>query len=89
MKQVSYDVGRFVECDGCTVNYTESDAQGGVIFGSRAMCGACAPGIEANAKQFGESQDIKARAGAGQTFADFVRAYRNAHGSNSITITSF
>ena len=79
------DVGRIVVCDGCDEDYTDSDARGGIIFGSNAYCPACAPRIERSAIKYGEGHYIKARAFEGQGFADFVREYRWVEGSNYVS----
>lgn len=74
------DIGRIVICDFCNDDYTDSDASGGVIFGSYAACPTCV----AAKKLAGEEYFIKARCAEGQSFGDFVRAYRG--GNNSIVV---
>jgi len=69
-------VGRVVECDWCGVDFTTSDRSGGLIFGSYATCPDCAPRVLADAEKYGEQAHIRARCAEGQSFADFVRAYR-------------
>lgn len=63
-------VGRFVVCDFCDVDFTDSPASGGCIFESKAVCPACYPTV------LGELQFIRATCPSGQSFADFVREWR-------------
>lgn len=78
------DVGRNVVCDNCSVDYTNADAQGGMIFGSRAICPTCEPSWRKSLTQYGEQHMIRATCPAGQSFADFVRAYRGPNSKISI-----
>lgn len=73
------DIGRIVVCDFCDEDHTDTPISGGVIFGSKAVCPVCVPRVQ------GEPQYIKARCPAGQSFGDFVRAYRGPN--NAITVT--
>jgi hypothetical protein len=72
-------VGDIVVCDFCGQDYTQSDALGGLIFGSYAICEKCSP------KVANESSRIRARCPAGKSFADFVREYRGPN--SAITVT--
>lgn len=72
------DIGRIVVCDFCDADHTDTTVSGGVIFGSKAVCPTCAPRVQ------GEPEHIKARCPDGQSFGDFVRAYRG--NNNSIVV---
>lgn len=66
-------LGDRVFCDWtCGEEFTNSDAVGGITFGSKAVCPNCAPDAEAKAKQYNEEKYIGHRAAPGQTFRDFV-----------------
>ncbi len=56
--------------------FTSSKETGGILFGSKAACPKCAPGIEKRAKEFGEEKHIKARCPDGMGFAEWVRGLR-------------
>lgn len=77
-----------VICDWCGEDYTNSDAVGGLTFGSKACCPVCVPKVEALAKQHNEEQYIGQRAAEGQTFKDFVVHTLRGDEKGSITITS-
>ncbi|HEX7115657.1 MAG TPA: hypothetical protein VF193_11050 [Steroidobacter sp.] len=64
------DIGRIVVCDFCDADHTDTPITGGVIFGSKAVCPECVHYVA------GEPEYIKARCPDGQSFGDFVRAYR-------------
>lgn len=74
------DIGRIVVCDFCNDDYTESQASGGLIFGSYALCPQC------QHKVIGEASRVRARCPEWMSFADFVREYRG--GNTTITISS-
>lgn len=67
------DPGKTVLCDDCSGDFTESSSHGGLLFGSKAICPACAPKWEANAKRYNEEQYIRARCPVGKSFAGWVR----------------
>lgn len=69
-------VGATVVCDSCDKDYTGSLVMGGMIFGSRAICPECEPKWRADIKKYDEERFIKATAAKGQTFREFVIAYR-------------
>jgi predicted Zn-ribbon and HTH transcriptional regulator len=73
------DIGRIVVCDFCSDDHTDSDATGGLIFGSYAICPKCVHKVQ------DESSRINARCPEGTSFGDFVRQYRG--GNNTISIT--
>ena len=74
MKSV-INIGRHVCCDFCNEDFTHSDASGGLIFESKAVCPTCAPRIERDAAGFGETHCIRARCPEGVSFKDFVLEY--------------
>lgn len=78
------DIGDYVECDMCCKDFTNSDAKGGILFGTKGVCPECAPRIEADAERFGESQFIRGRCPDGMTFKDWVLQIRG--GNNTVTI---
>lgn len=69
-------VGDLVVCDFCDEDYTQSSAEGGFIFGSKAVCPNCAERLGHLAMKHGELKYIRARCPEGVSFADFVRGYR-------------
>lgn len=82
------DIGRAVVCDSCDRDYTESREQGGMIVGSYGYGPCCAPRHKESLRQYGELHFIVAECPAGQSYADFIRAYRNrSPGGNTVSIT--
>lgn len=79
------DIGGLVVCDACSDDYTDLPDVGGFIFSGMAVCPKCAvewmPRIICNREQ----SMIQGSAADGQTFGDFVRAYRGPTG-NKISI---
>lgn len=67
------DVGDKVYCDDCSGDFTNSHSRGGLLFQSKAICPACAPKWDANAKKYGEESFIRARCPEGKAFAQWVR----------------
>ena len=59
------DIGNIVVCDFCEEDYTESNAVGGILFGTYATCPKCVvrmmPAIIAD----GEEDHIRTRANPG------------------------
>ncbi len=78
------EIGRIVVCDCCNTDYTNSQRAGGFIYQSRAICPACAGDWMAAIISNGEQRYIKAAAQDGESFADFVRAYRGPNSSISV-----
>jgi hypothetical protein len=70
------NIGNSVFCDGCNGDYTDSDAVGGLLYGTNAYCPACAISVEHNAMEFNETQFIRGRARKGQEFRAFVYELR-------------
>ena len=49
------DIGETVLCDLCNADYTDSEAEGGILVGTYAICPTCAPGIIRDAERTGET----------------------------------
>ena len=79
-----HDLGNSVECDGCGTDYTHSDKQGGVLFGSQAYCPECAPHVEQKAIHYGEQKYIRGRCPEGMAFREWVLILRG--GDNTIRV---
>ena len=75
------DIGETVLCDLCNDDYTNSDAQGGMLLGSYAICPRCAPQIE----DTGDESLIQCP--ADMRFRDWVLRLRG--GRNTIEIMTF
>lgn len=90
MHTTSYNLGPLVICDGpCNKDYThDATSLGGLLFGSKAYCPACAPALEESARRHGETQYIRDRARDGETFRDFVYRLRG-HRDAISKVTSF
>lgn len=73
IERITIEPGNSVVCDACNDDYTHSDAVGGLLFQSKAICPNCSPKWEAGAKEYGETHLIKARCPADKSFADWVR----------------
>jgi len=69
-------IGDIVLCDACNADHTIESTTGGFIFGSYAMCPACADNMMRTIKACKEEHYIKATCGPDETFAEFVRKYR-------------
>lgn len=82
-KQVT-DIGNTVICDVCGSDFTDSPASGGLLFQSKAACPTCAPGIEASAREHGETRFIHSRCPAGMSFAAWCLELRG--GDNTIQV---
>ena len=79
------DIGELVFCDFCDQEYTDSHESGGFIFGSKAVCPICEWRIKKTIKQYNEEHFIEAQCPHGQSFADFIRAYRGKNTTIKIT----
>jgi len=73
---ITIDPGDDVNCDLCNEDYTNSDAKGGFLFLSKAVCPKCAPEFEESAKKYNEQKYIRKRAREGESFRDFVYRIR-------------
>ena len=78
------DIGETVLGDLCNADYTDSEAEGGVLMGTYSICPTCAPEIIRDAERFGEPF---VRCPAQTRFKDWVLQLRN--GMNTIEITIF
>jgi hypothetical protein len=75
------DIDTMVLCDSCNEDYTHSDAEGGILVGSYAICPECA-------RDFDESEDEPIiHCPTGMRFRDWVLRLRG--GRNTIEITSW
>ena len=71
---MSVDIGNIVVCDSCSEDYTDSDAEGGMLFDTKAICPACIQRWRDGAEEFGEEaagafaheQGVAGGAGAGE-----------------------
>jgi hypothetical protein len=80
------DLGDLVVCDGCTQDHTNSEAKGGMIFGSHAYCPVCTDLMMQSVRRHNEQRFIKATCPPEMLFGDFVRRYRIERGTNHITV---
>ena len=80
-----FDVGDVVICDLCGKDYTNSNACGGIIFGSKAVCPECLPEFMKGIKKYNEQHYIKATCPENVTFKDFILKHR----SNVVQIFSW
>ncbi len=78
------DVGPLVVCDGCSEDFSNSDAEGGMLFQSKALCPKCASKWEEGAKKYGAEHFIRARAEPGESFKAFTLRMRG--GNNTIRV---
>jgi len=62
-----------VLCDACDADYTESDAVGGIMFDSKAICPECTPKWISAAIENNEQAHVRAINGQTKSFADWVR----------------
>jgi hypothetical protein len=69
-------IGNIVVCDACNRDFTDSEEWGGMIFGGYAYCPACTAKHLPSIRELGEEHFIQATCPSGQSFADFVRAWR-------------
>ena len=68
------DIGRMVVCDFCNEDYTDSDATGGLLMGSKALCAKCVDRYsETLAQDADDGRVAFALPEIGETFSDFVR----------------
>lgn len=67
-----FDLGNVVICDLCGHDFTNSDEQGGLTFGSKAVCPHCTPDLEEQAKKYNETHLIGKRCPEGMSFRNFV-----------------
>lgn len=70
---ITVDCGDEVICDYCDECYTDSNEEGGFLFGGYAVCPKCADKSLQNIRKYNEEDRIKAVCPAGWSFARFVR----------------
>lgn len=73
---IEIDPGNVVLCDFCNEDYTFSNEQGGLLFGSKGVCPKCAPKLEKDAMKYDESHFIYDRARKSESFRDFIYRIR-------------
>lgn len=73
IEYIHIEPGNNVLCDFCGDDYTDSDEQGGIMFGSKATCPKCTREMMPNIRKYDEQGYIKAECPAGKSFADWVR----------------
>lgn len=78
-------IGEQVVCDICNRDLTNSAESGGFIFGSNGYCPACAGKAMPDIRRYNEEHHVRARCPAGQSFADFIRAYRGPNAVIKVT----
>ena len=78
------DIGEEVCCDICNEDFTNSDEEGGFLFGSKAYCPKCAEKRLPAIKSYNEEHYIKAYCPKGMSFRQFVLNLRG--GDNTIKI---
>ncbi len=81
------DCNDSVLCDQCNKDYSDSNEEGGFIFGSHAVCPDCASRMMESIKKYHEEGYIKEYCQDGMSFRDFVRAYRGDN--NKITVITY
>lgn len=86
MSEESIPCGDEVMCDFCCEDFTNSDAIGGFLFGSYALCPECARKHLPDIIQNGESRRIKEHCPPDLSFADWVRRLRYRTGDDQIII---
>lgn len=79
------DIGDQVICDICNEDYTHNNIdQGGILFGSKAVCPKCTPKLEDSAKKYNEEDYITDRCPARMTFREWCLQLRN--GNNLVSV---
>lgn len=81
------DIGNSVVCDLCGADYTNSDKQGGILFGSSAVCPACTPDVLKSTKKYHEKEHLKGECPKDMSFKDWVLKLRA--GDNTIIIETY
>lgn len=87
MQITTIDIGNSVVCDSCNKDYTNSDAKGGILVLSKAICPECQDKWLKDLKRYGEEYCLKDAANAEETFRDFVLRLRG--GNNTMSVTTF
>lgn len=61
-----------VVCDICNDNHTKKDEEGGILFGSKAICPTCTARMMPDIKAYHEEEYIVAECPKGTSFRQFV-----------------
>ncbi len=80
------DIGDTVLCDMCSVDFTERDDIGGLLFNNKAVCPICQPSFMVDVRKHKEEKFIQATCPELQSFHDWVITIRN--GNNKITVNT-
>lgn len=75
MEYIILNKENYIICDSCSVDYTNSDLTGGVLFNKSAYCPNCSSRIIASAKKYGEEKYL-IYPDANETFREFVYKMR-------------
>lgn len=78
------DLGQTVYCDLCNRDWTDRPESGGFLFGSNAVCPACAPRVMADIISYNEQSHIKAHCPPGLSFWQWCLKLRG--GNNQIRV---
>lgn len=86
LRTTEIDIGDHVQCDFCSADFTDSDEQGGFLFGTYGTCPRCAPRMLETIKRTKEEHFIVAYAEPGETFKAFTLRMRG--GNNKVIFRS-
>lgn len=78
------DIGDSVVCDDCSTEFRGSDATGGLLVQSKAICPVCAPKWLTSLAEYDEMHLLRARCPSALSFHDWVMHLRG--GDNSIKV---
>ena len=70
------DGGDVVLCDFCNSDFTHSEATGGFLFQSKAVCPDCEVKMLGNIKKYDEEKYIRATCPEGMTFYNWIMSLR-------------
>ena len=73
---ITVEPGKTVLCDFCDKDYTNSNAHGGILFQSKAVCPECTPKLLQDIEKYGEEDLIRARCPESLSFRDWVYTLR-------------
>lgn len=81
-------LGATVLCDLCNKDYTKSDAKGGFLFCSKAVCPECTPRMLKDIEVYGEEDYIRAICPDDMPFGKWVHEVLRLGKSATVTITT-
>lgn len=76
MHTIIIDAGKTVICDMCNKDYSDSEAKGGILFGSKGVCPLCVPRMMPDIIAYNETQYIKAECPKDMSFKDWILTMR-------------